>query len=84
LSDDVASLHWLRDQMPASIEVAADEYAWNIDDIRRMLDAGAADVQQADATRCGGITGFLAAGTLCDAHHIGTAHGAKRRRIYRM
>ena len=26
---------------------------------RRMLDAGAVDVLQADATRCGGITGFL-------------------------
>ncbi len=59
-SDDLAGLHWLRDQMPASIEVAAGEYAWNLDDICRMLDAGAVDVQQADATRCGGITGFLA------------------------
>jgi L-alanine-DL-glutamate epimerase-like enolase superfamily enzyme len=69
-SDDLAGLRWLRDRMPASIEVAAGEYAWNVDDVRRMLDAGAVDVQQADATRCGGITGFLAAGTLCEAHHI--------------
>jgi L-alanine-DL-glutamate epimerase-like enolase superfamily enzyme len=69
-SDDLAGLRWLRDRMPALIEVAAGEYAWNIDDIRRMLEAGAVDVQQADATRCGGITGFLAAGTLCEAHHI--------------
>lgn len=69
-SDDLAGLHWLRDRMPASIEVAAGEYAWNLDDIRRMLDAGAVDVQQADVTRCGGITGFLAAGTLCEAQHI--------------
>jgi L-alanine-DL-glutamate epimerase-like enolase superfamily enzyme len=69
-SDDLPGLHWLRDRMPASIEVAAGEYAWNIDDIRRMLDAGAVDVQQADATRCGGITGFLAAGMLCEAQHI--------------
>ncbi len=69
-SDDLAGLHWLRDRMPASIEVAAGEYAWNLDDIQRMLGAGAVDVQQADATRCGGITGFLAAGTLCEAHHI--------------
>ena len=29
---------------------------------RRMLDAGAVDVLQADATRCGGITGFLQVG----------------------
>jgi L-alanine-DL-glutamate epimerase-like enolase superfamily enzyme len=69
-SDDLAGLRWLRDRMPALIEVAAGEYAWNVDDVRRMLEAGAVDVQQADATRCGGITGFLAAGTLCEAHHI--------------
>ena len=56
--------------MPAQIEVAAGEYAWNVDDIRRMLDAGAVDVQQADATRCGGFTGFLAAAALCEAHHL--------------
>ena len=69
-SDDLAGLRWLRDHMPASIDVAAGEYAWNLDDVRRMLDAGAVDVQQADATRCGGITGFIAAATLCEAHHI--------------
>jgi L-alanine-DL-glutamate epimerase-like enolase superfamily enzyme len=69
-SDDLTGLRWLRDRMPALIEVAAGEYAWNVDDIRRMLEAGAVDVQQADATRCGGVTGFLAAGTLCEAHHI--------------
>ncbi len=44
--DDLAGLRWLRDQMPASIEVAAGEYAWNLDDIRLMLDAGAVDVQR--------------------------------------
>ncbi len=31
-----------------------------------MLAAGAVDVLQADATRCG-VTGFLEAGALCDA-----------------
>ena len=35
-----------------------------------MLRSGAVDVQLADATRCGGFTGFLAAAALCDAHHI--------------
>ena len=34
---------------------------------RRMLEAGAVDVLQADATRCGGITGFLQAAALCEA-----------------
>jgi len=27
-------------------------------------------VLQADATRCGGITGFLHVSALCDAHHL--------------
>jgi L-alanine-DL-glutamate epimerase-like enolase superfamily enzyme len=32
-----------------------------------MLEAGAVDVLQADATRCGGVTGFLAAGAVAAA-----------------
>ncbi len=35
-----------------------------------MLEAQAVDVLQADATRCGGITGFLQAAAICDANHI--------------
>jgi L-alanine-DL-glutamate epimerase-like enolase superfamily enzyme len=35
-----------------------------------MLEAGAVDVLQADATRCGGITGFLQVGALCEAFHV--------------
>jgi L-alanine-DL-glutamate epimerase-like enolase superfamily enzyme len=35
-----------------------------------MLQAGAVDVLQADATRCGGVTGFLRAAALCDAFEI--------------
>ncbi|MBN8905933.1 MAG: mandelate racemase [Rhodospirillales bacterium] len=69
-SDDLAGLRLLRDRMPASIEVAAGEYVWDLDDARRMLAAEAVDVQQADATRCGGITGFLAVAALCDAQHV--------------
>jgi L-alanine-DL-glutamate epimerase-like enolase superfamily enzyme len=68
--DDLVGLRLLRDTMPAPIEVAAGEYAWHLDDIRAMLEAGAVDVQQADATRCGGVSGFLAAATLCQAYHI--------------
>ena len=52
------------------MEVAAGEYAYDIDYVRRMLGAEAVDVQQADATRCGGYTGFLQAAALCEAHHI--------------
>ena len=35
-----------------------------------MLEAGAVDVLQADATRCAGITGFLRAAALCEAFHV--------------
>jgi L-alanine-DL-glutamate epimerase-like enolase superfamily enzyme len=35
-----------------------------------MLDAGAVDVLMPDATRCGGITGFVQAGTLCYARAL--------------
>jgi len=35
-----------------------------------MLEAEAVDVQQADVTRCGGITAFLQIGALCEAFHI--------------
>ena|SRR5437764_7385045 len=36
----------------------------------RMLGEGAVDVLQADATRCGGITGFLQVASLCAAYHF--------------
>jgi L-alanine-DL-glutamate epimerase-like enolase superfamily enzyme len=35
-----------------------------------MLEAGAVDVLQADATRCCGYTGFLRAAALADAHAV--------------
>ena len=69
-SDDLPGLQYLRQRLPAAVEVAAGEYGFELDYFRRMLDAGAVDVQQADATRCGGVTGFLQVGDLCEAHHI--------------
>jgi L-alanine-DL-glutamate epimerase-like enolase superfamily enzyme len=35
-----------------------------------MLEAGAVDVLQADGSRCAGITGFLRAGALAEAHNL--------------
>jgi L-alanine-DL-glutamate epimerase-like enolase superfamily enzyme len=35
-----------------------------------MLAAGAVDVLQADATRCGGLSGFLQAAALCEAFEL--------------
>jgi len=69
-SDDVPGLRLLRERLPGSIDVAAGEYIYTLDDARRLLESGAVDVLQADATRCGGITGFLHVSALCDAHHL--------------
>jgi len=69
-SDDLAGLCSVRKAVPTAMEVAAGEYGYTLDYFRRMLDARAVDVLQADASRCGGITGFLQAATLCDAHHM--------------
>jgi L-alanine-DL-glutamate epimerase-like enolase superfamily enzyme len=69
-SDDLGGLVQVRAAAPAAMDIAAGEYAYNIDDIRRMVTRRAVDVQQADASRCLGITGFLQAAALCDAHHI--------------
>ncbi len=76
-SDDLDGLRLLRDRAPAGMEIAAGEYGYDLPYFRRMLDAGAVDVLQADATRCGGITGFLRVGALCDGAGI-AAVGALR------
>ena len=68
-SDDLDGLARVRAAAPAGMEVAAGEYGYEPDYFRRMLAAGAVDVQQADATRCGGVTGFLHAASLCEAFH---------------
>ncbi|KVZ28758.1 mandelate racemase [Burkholderia cepacia] len=69
-SDDVEGLRFVREHVGARIDVAAGEYAYTSDDFRRLLAVGAVDVLQADATRCGGVSGFLAAAALADAHHV--------------
>lgn len=69
-SDDLEGLRLLRDRAPAGLEISAGEYGYNPWYFRRMLEAGAVDVLQADATRCLGITGFLRAAALAEAHHI--------------
>jgi L-alanine-DL-glutamate epimerase-like enolase superfamily enzyme len=60
----------VRDRVPARMEVAAGEYGYDIVYSQRMLAAGAVDVQQADITRCGGVTGFLQVATLCHAANV--------------
>jgi L-alanine-DL-glutamate epimerase-like enolase superfamily enzyme len=69
-SDDLEGLRLLRDRAPAGMDITAGEYGYDLYYFRRMLDAGAIDVLQADATRCAGITGFLQVGALCDAYNM--------------
>jgi L-alanine-DL-glutamate epimerase-like enolase superfamily enzyme len=66
-SDDLDGLRLIRDRGPAGMDVAAGDYWYQPLYFRRMLEAGAVDVLQADATRCGGITGFLKAADVCEA-----------------
>jgi L-alanine-DL-glutamate epimerase-like enolase superfamily enzyme len=65
-SDDLDGLALVRDRAPAGLDVAAGEYGYDLPYFRRMLPC--VDVQQADATRCGGITGLLRVDALCAAH----------------
>ena len=76
-SEDLDGLRLLRDRAPAGMEIAAGEYGYEPAYFARMLAAGAVDVQQADATRCGGITGLLTVAALCEAHQVAlSAHCA--------
>lgn len=66
-SDDLEGLRLLRDRAPAGMAIAAGEYGYDAIYFRRMLQAGAVDALQADATRCGGVSGFLQAAALAEA-----------------
>jgi L-alanine-DL-glutamate epimerase-like enolase superfamily enzyme len=67
-SDDPEGLRWLRGVVPAGMEVAAGEYAWDLFEMERL--AGCVDVLQADVTRCGGLTNLLRADGICRARNL--------------
>lgn len=69
-SDDLEGLRLMRDRAPAGMNIAAGEYGYDLGYFRRVLEAGAVDVLQADVTRCGGITAFLGVGSLCEASQV--------------
>ncbi len=76
-SDDLFGLRLIREHLPPPMEVAAGEYGWTVPYFANMIEAKSVDVLQADATRAQGITGFLAAAAVCDAHQIAlSAHCA--------
>lgn len=67
-SDDLTGLRLVRDAVVS--DVAAGEYGYDLPYFARMITAGAVDCLQVDATRCGGITGFLHAAALAEAHGL--------------
>jgi len=69
-SDDLAGLRSVRERAPGGLEVAAGEYGWNPWQLEAMLDAQAVDCLQVDATRCLGVTGFLQAAAIAEAHQV--------------
>jgi L-alanine-DL-glutamate epimerase-like enolase superfamily enzyme len=66
-SADVAGLAHVRAHAPRGMDIAAGEYGYGLDDVRQLLDGGAVDCLQVDASRCLGITGFLRAAAACEA-----------------
>ncbi len=69
-SDDETGLSFVREHLPAAMELAAGEYIYTLDDARRLLQAHSVDVLQADVTRCGGISGFMKIAALAETFHV--------------
>jgi L-alanine-DL-glutamate epimerase-like enolase superfamily enzyme len=69
-SDNLTGLREVRERAPAGMDIAAGEYGYSAWYQKRMLDAQAVSVLQADATRCCGISGFLDAASLCWAANM--------------
>lgn len=69
-ADNLTGLREVRQRIPAGVDVAAGEYGYSAWYHKRMLEAEAVTVLQADATRCCGISGFLDAAALCWAANV--------------
>ncbi len=69
-SDNLPGLCEIRSRAPIGMDIAAGEYGYTAWYFERMLSAKAVTVLQADATRCGGISGFLNAASLCWAANV--------------
>jgi L-alanine-DL-glutamate epimerase-like enolase superfamily enzyme len=67
-SDDIDGLRLLRDRAPAGMQIAAGEYGYELPYFARMVKV--VDVQQADMTRCGGVTGLLRVDAICSARSL--------------
>lgn len=69
-SDNLPGLSEVRSRAPIGMDIAAGEYGYTAWYFERMLAAKAVTVLQADATRCGGISGFLDVASLCWAANV--------------
>lgn len=69
-SDDLEGLRLLRDRAPPVMDIAAGEYGYEQFYFRRMLEAGAVDVLQIDATRACGYTGFLMGAAIARSFNV--------------
>jgi L-alanine-DL-glutamate epimerase-like enolase superfamily enzyme len=67
---DLDGMRLLRDRAPPGMDITAGEYGYEPADFRRLAEAGAVDVLQADATRCGGISGLFEVAALCEAFDL--------------
>ena len=67
-SDDLPGLREVRDQCP--MDVAAGEYGYSPWYFAPMIAAGAIDCVQADVTRCGGFTGWMAVAHMAAANNL--------------
>jgi L-alanine-DL-glutamate epimerase-like enolase superfamily enzyme len=69
-SDNLTGLCEIRSRAPIGMDIAAGEYGYTAWYFARMLSSKAVTVLQADSTRCGGISGFLNAASLCWAANV--------------
>jgi L-alanine-DL-glutamate epimerase-like enolase superfamily enzyme len=67
---DLAGLRLCRDRAPVTMEISVGEYGYDPVDFVQIIEAGAVDVLQADASRCEGITGLMLVDALCEAHNL--------------
>ncbi len=69
-SDDIEGLRFVREHAPDGMAIAAGEYGYDLFTLERLIEGGAVDVLQVDATRCGGVTEFMRADALVASHNI--------------
>ncbi len=68
--NDLEGNRIVREHAPPVMEISNGEYGFAPYNFAQILQAKAADVLQADVTRCGGYSGFIAVDGLCEAYMV--------------